>query len=160
MAYSHRWFQSFGRVIRSVNRKEALKWWPSLTNAQPWSRRPLPHWGDGPGGRRSKLSKFPLGKFTMPIRREGKVIWILWATSQVPMRESPYSKSSEDFRLFITHPKFFMAEGRVRNGSYIRIFLPVLVIFECCPAMQRFKWKSWKMKINFPLTFHEIKSIF
>jgi hypothetical protein len=25
-----------------------------------------------PGGRRSKLSKFPLGKFTMPIRREGR----------------------------------------------------------------------------------------
>jgi hypothetical protein len=29
---------------------------------------------DSPGGRRSKLSKFLLGKFTMPIRREGKVI--------------------------------------------------------------------------------------
>jgi hypothetical protein len=26
----------------------------------------------GPGGRGSKLSKFPLGKFTMPIRREGR----------------------------------------------------------------------------------------
>jgi len=33
----------------------------------------LREWGRGergtPGGRRSKLSKFPLGKFTMPIRR-------------------------------------------------------------------------------------------
>jgi hypothetical protein len=28
--------------------------------------------GDDPGGRRSKLSKFLLGKFTMPIRREGR----------------------------------------------------------------------------------------
>ena len=35
-----------------------------------------------------------------------------------------------------------MAEGRVTNGSYIRIFLPEVVFFQFRPTMQPFKWKS------------------